>query len=629
MIIRHIPMKSARMSSFSGLVKYITDEQNKQERVGKVRISNCNSVDPSWAIQEVLATQAKNQRAKGDKTYHVLISFAPGENPSEAVLKAIENRVISSIGLNDHQRVSAIHLDTDNLHIHIAINKIHPETFNMVEPYRAYKAFAEVASKLEIEHGLQLTNHQTRKGLSENLADDMEQHSGIESFINWMKRNCSSKIDGAKDWAALHQVLAQHGIIMRVKANGFVFCNDKGLTIKASSVSRGFSKHSLESKLGAFTPAAFDGEAQKKNVYRYEPLNKNVIGSELYTRYQYDMTHGKAVLSTKLKHLREAKFRLIGKTKKRARIKRSALKLMSASRTQKKYMYQHISKTLLKDLDVIRGNYTTERKHLVDANRNKTWADWLRQKAQEGDHEALTAMRYRNRKNQHQYALSGSRSPSDSVFPDIKRIDSITKEGTEIYQLDKAVIRNDGKEIQISKGGSVAALKKALEMAQQHYGDCIQVSGSSLLKKIILQITVKHNIPITFADSEMETQRKQLMSQQETEHEQSRRYGFNDGRRTSRSHEVTGASARSGNRTKPNAFSIRPGPPAEGQNSLRDLSQLDVVQLTGRGQVLLQDNAHDQLERQRYQPDNHVRREVSGLKLYTHLWPLAKQTCSK
>ena len=91
MIIRHIPMKSARMSSFSGLVKYITDEQNKQERVGKVRISNCNSVDPSWAIQEVLATQAKNQRAKGDKTYHVLISFAPGENPSEAVLKAIKS----------------------------------------------------------------------------------------------------------------------------------------------------------------------------------------------------------------------------------------------------------------------------------------------------------------------------------------------------------------------------------------------------------------------------------------------------------------------------------------------------------------------------------------------------------
>ncbi|HHS5395854.1 TPA: relaxase/mobilization nuclease domain-containing protein, partial [Legionella pneumophila] len=55
------------------MIKYITDEQNKQKRVGKISISNCNSVDPSWAVYEVLATQAKNQRAKRDKTYHTYI----------------------------------------------------------------------------------------------------------------------------------------------------------------------------------------------------------------------------------------------------------------------------------------------------------------------------------------------------------------------------------------------------------------------------------------------------------------------------------------------------------------------------------------------------------------------------
>ncbi|NCT57098.1 MAG: relaxase/mobilization nuclease domain-containing protein [Legionella sp.] len=616
MIIRHIPKKSARMSSFSGLVKYITDEQNKQERVGKVRISNCNSIDPTWATQEVLATQAKNQRAKGDKTYHVLISFAPGENPSEAVLKSIEDRVISSIGLHDHQRISAIHHDTDNLHIHVAINKIHPKTFNMIEPYRAYKAFAEVASTLEHEFGLEVTNHQTRKGRSENLADDMERHSGIESLINWMKRNCKTQLDGAKDWATLHQVLAQHGIIMRVKANGFVFCNANGLTVKASSISRGFSKHSLESKLGAFTPATFDGEIQKHNVYRYEPLNKNVIGSALYARYQYDMTHGKATLSTKLKHLREAQFRLIEKTKKRARIKRSALKFMSASRTQKKYMYQHISKNLLNDIEAIREKYTTERKHLVDAHKNKTWADWLRQNAQEGDHEALTAMRYRHRKNQNNYTLSGTSTALTAFsLTNFEHVDSITKEGTEIYKFDKTVIKNNGEEIQISKGTSIAALKQAIDMAKQNYGNCIRVNGSPRFKKIILHIAVQNNITITFADPGMEAQRQKLILEQEKNNEQSRRYGRNDGRRTSRSHEVAGATAttRRGNRAKPNAFSVRQGAPAEGQNSLRDVPQLDVVQLAGRSEVLLQNHAHDKLERQRRQPDNHVRRKVFGL----------------
>lgn len=614
MIIRHIPMKSAKLSSFSSLVKYIVDEQNKQERVGKVRISNCNSIDPTWAIQEVLATQAINQRAKGDKTYHLLISFAPGENPSEDILKAIEERVVSSIGFEDHQRISAIHHDTDNLHIHVAVNKIHPKSFNMIEPYRAYRAFAEVASTLEVEYGLEITNHQTRKSRSENLADDMEQHSGIESLINWMKRHCRENLELAESWDEFHKTLAMHDLEIRVKANGFVFCNKDGLTIKASSVARGFSKKNLEYQLGAFVPSSHTAHIAGQNIYRYEPLNKQVLGKEIYARYLHERQHGKTLLSENLKSLREAKARLIDKAKKRGRMKRDTLKLLKAPRSQKKYLYKQISKTLLSDIEKIRQNYAKERNSLIDLHKKHTWADWLRYKAQQGDTDALTAMRYRNRKNKTNYTLSGQ-SPNISSA-DIGQVDSITKEGTEIYKAGKAVIRNTGTEIKISKGGSIATLKKAIEMAQQSYGSCIHVSGSPLFKKIIVQLTVQNNIPITFADPEMELQRQKITSQLEKQDEQSRRYGFNDGRRTPRSNEIAETALGKGNlsRTKPNAISTRQGSPAEGQNSLRNLSQLDMVQFTRRSKVLLPTDAHDQLERQGLQPDNHVRRKISGVK---------------
>ncbi|HAU0227395.1 TPA: relaxase/mobilization nuclease domain-containing protein [Legionella pneumophila] len=613
MIIRHIPMKSARLSSFSSLVRYIVDEQNKQERVGKVRISNCNSIDPTWAIQEVLATQARNQRAKGDKTYHLLISFAPGENPPEEILKVIEERVVSSIGFKDHQRISAIHHDTDNLHIHVAINKIHPKSFNMIEPYRAYRAFAEVASTLELEYGLELTNHQTRKSRSENLADDMEQHSGIESLINWMKRHCWENLESAESWDEFHKILTVHDLEIRIKANGFVFCNKDGLTIKASSVSRGFSKKNLEYQLGAFVPSPYSAHIAGQNIYRYEPLNKQVLGKEIYARYLHERQHGKTLLSEKLKNLREAKARLIDKAKKRGRMKRAALKLLKAPRTQKKYLYKQISKTLLSDIETIRQNYTKERNCLIESHKKNTWADWLRYKAQQGDKDALTAMRYRNRKNKTNYTLSGQ-SP-DISSADIGQVDSITKEGTEIYKTGKAVIRNTGKEIKISKGGSISVLKKAIEMAQQNYGNCIQVNGSPLFKKIIIQLTIQNNIPITFADPEMESQRQKITSQQEKQYEQSRPYRSNDRSRTARSNEVAGTALGKRNyyRAKPNAVSARQGPPAKGQDSLRDMSQLDMVQFTGRSKVLLPTDAHDQLERQRLQPDNHVRRQAFGL----------------
>ncbi|MFO8834978.1 TraI/MobA(P) family conjugative relaxase [Legionella pneumophila serogroup 1] len=612
MIIHHIPMKKTRLSSFSGLVQYLCNQQNKQERVGKVRLSNCNSIDPVWAVQEVLATQAKNQRATGDKTYHMLISFAPGENPSPQVLRAIEDRVALSIGFKEHQRISVVHHDTDNLHIHIAINKIHPQTFNMVEPYRAYKIFAEVASQLEIELGLQITNHQTRKNHSENLADDMEHHSGIESLINWIKRNCKEKIEVASSWKEVHSILAEHGLMIHIKANGFVFCNVQGLTVKASSISRTFSKKNLESSLGPFASSHSGVDVTALNVYHYEPLNKKVLGSALYAKYQHEKSHNKDFVSDKLKKLREARTKLIEKAKKRGRIKRAALKLMNLSKAQKKYLYQHINKMLLNEIENIRKSYAKARCQLLDSHQNKTWVDWLKQKAQGGDQDALVAMRYRNRKNNHDYTISGS----DSVFPALNfgQIDSVTKEGTEIYKKDNSVIRDNGKEIIISKGGSIPSLKRALDMARKRYGNCICVNGSPLFKKIILQIVIQYQMPVTFADLDLENQRQKLNSEQETSHEQSRANRQNYRRRTPGSHESSGTTARNKRGdTKPNSCSIRQGSPAKDHNSLRNLSKCDLVQLTGGGQVLLQDNAHDHLEWQRLQSDNNVRRKVFEL----------------
>ncbi len=613
MIIRHIPMKKARLSSFSGFVRYITDPQDKQERVGKIRISNCNSSEPLWAVQEVLATQAQNQRAKADKTYHVLISFAPGEVVSDNLLNVIEDRIISAIGFKEHQRISTVHHDTDNLHIHVAINKIHPETLNMIEPYRAYKTFAEVATQLEVEFGLKVTNHHSRKGYSENLADDMEQHSGIESLINWMKRHCKEQIEAAKSWAELHQILAAHGLSIKQRGNGFVFCDKKGLMVKASSISRNFSKQLLVSRLGAFVAAPLHDDTMSQNTYRYEPLHKTMSNMALYAYYREERLNNKTILSGKLKTLRSAKTRAIEQAKKRARLKRSALKLMKMPGIQKKCLYSKISQTLLNEIEQIRNNYAKQRQQQVNDHQNRTWADWLRYKAEAGDKEALTALRFRNRKNSAKYTFSGEMG--DSFHGQMKDIDSITKEGTAIFKINRAIIRNNGHEITISKGGSIEALKKALEMARQQYGDCIRIHGTALFKKIILQLVIKNDIPITFADPDMEAQRIKL--KQENNDELTRRHRYGNGAGASGRNEAirtTGRRSRKPSAAKPNPCRIRNSSPAENQNGLRDVSQLDVVQFTRRSEVLLPDYAHAQLERQGLKPDNHVRWSTIGLR---------------
>ena len=79
MIAKHIPMRCASLSSFSGLVDYLTDTQNKEERVEAVNITNCISDTPDMAAIEVRATQMRNTRARSDKTWHMLISFRTGK----------------------------------------------------------------------------------------------------------------------------------------------------------------------------------------------------------------------------------------------------------------------------------------------------------------------------------------------------------------------------------------------------------------------------------------------------------------------------------------------------------------------------------------------------------------------
>src|SRR5690606_36878457 len=204
------------------------------------------------AITEVLATQQANTRAKGDKTYHLLVSFRAGEQPSAETLRAIEERICAGLGFGEHQRVSAVHHDTDNLHIHIAINKIHPVRGTMHEPYYSHRALADLCEVLERDYSLVRDNHQPLQRGAAARAGDLERHAGVECLVGWIKRECLDEIKAAQSWQELHQILSDNGLELRTRANGFVFEAGDRTMVKASTVARDLSKPALEKRLGAF-----------------------------------------------------------------------------------------------------------------------------------------------------------------------------------------------------------------------------------------------------------------------------------------------------------------------------------------------------------------------------------------
>jgi ribosomal protein L19E len=223
-------------------------------------------------------TQHTNTRAKGDKTYHLIVSFRAGEQPSADTLRAIEERICAGLGYGEHQRVSAVHNDTDNLHIHIAINKIHPTRHTMHEPYYSHRALAELYTALERDYGLEHDNHESRRRGAESRAADMERHAGVENLVGWIKRECLDEIKDAQSWQELHQVMRDNGLVIEA---------GNGTMVKASTLARDLSKPKLEARLGPFEASPErQARTKAKRQYQKDPIRLRVNTVELYARYK-------------------------------------------------------------------------------------------------------------------------------------------------------------------------------------------------------------------------------------------------------------------------------------------------------------------------------------------------------
>ena len=664
-------MNEARLSSFGNLVKYISNSQEKQERVGEIRLTNFQNETLEWAVAEALAVQQCNQRAEGDKTYHLLISFAPGEQPSAEVLRDIEDRMCAAIGFGEHQRVSAVHHDTDNLHIHIAINKIHPERYTIHEPYRDYKVRSDMCAVLEREHGLQLTNQKGRKRGSENGADDMEQHAGIESLLGWIKRECADQLTQAHTWNDLHEVMRKNGLELQERGNGLVITDGSGVGVKASSVSRNLSKPSLEKRLGAFEGdtkkkasakrgpglhnrkappvvavggkpppmrkgrlstlsqlGAIEGEPGKR--YEGRPIHSagSTATTELYARYKAEQGIKVHARATAWGAAKNRKDKAVEAAKGTGRLKRAAIKMLSGPGVNKKLLYALVSKALHAEIQKANTKYLAERQSIHGEFSKRAWADWLQAKATEGDQQALKALRARKPAKPRAGDTVAGSGPARRSSPMPLKVDSVTKDGTVIHRFAGSAIRDDGEALQVARGSNRAGLEAVLRMAVHRYGQNIAVNGSDEFKEKIARVAATSNLNITFNDAALEARCQELvrLTSKESGNDRSSRPNRSaDERRRSASSSDGGSRTKRGGRTartgvrrgpgqtnKSGLGGVGPKPPALSGNGLRELSQLGVVRLPERSEVLLPRDVPHSVQHEGAEHAGGMRRGVSG-----------------
>jgi len=492
-------MKTPEKSRFGKLVDYLVNDQGKHTRVGEITISNCVSTDLPLAVREIAATQQLNTRAQSDRTYHLLISLRAGEQPDADTMRAIEERFCAELGYGEHQRISVVHHDTDNLHIHVAINKIHPEKLTIHDPKADYRIRSKLCAVLEHELGLAQDRHEARERHSRS--NDMEAMSGEESFRSWIAEYFRHFLD-ATDWQEFHGIADAYSVRLQVRANGFVFVDKaSGIAAKASDVHRQLAKPALEARLGKFVDAeTIRRKAQQ--AYKKKPLQR-VKTQELWVEYTAERNTRRELHKAKRALIRAETSERIRVAKNDAANRRLTARLLFKGVARQANCFA-INIALGRTIHAIHRHADDQYRHLAQKTRRLTWLDWLQAEAEKGRADALEALRATRRASPFPKTLIPvNRSHETSPVPQGAQV---TKQGAIIETVAGYAIRRDEAGIYLDDQDRAPdeAVIAMLHHATNMFGTTVKTQGRDSFQVRLARVAGLNHLQVHFQDPAIE-----------------------------------------------------------------------------------------------------------------------------
>ena len=210
---------------------------------------------------------------------HWMFSWREGEQPTREQVEEVVDIFLEKMGLAEHQTIYGLHHDTDNYHLHIAVNRMNPETGKVVLPFNgldireAHKIVAfvehnqgwaseENSMYAVLEDGELVRRRTAREVKPKPAALDFEHATGEKSVQRIAQERGHDIIKNSQTWAELHKKLAGVGLRFEKKGSGaIIFVGENA--VKASSVDRAFSMGKLCKKLGEFEEGTYPDDLGK------------------------------------------------------------------------------------------------------------------------------------------------------------------------------------------------------------------------------------------------------------------------------------------------------------------------------------------------------------------------------
>ncbi len=498
---------------FTHTAEYVMDVKGDGEKVAWYRISNCQSETPAIAIAEVLATQSANKRTKSDKTYHLVVSVPHWESLTREQAADIEDTICAGLGFSDHQRISAVHQNTDHFHLHIAINKIHPTTFHCIEPYYPYYKLDNLAKELEIKHGLYQDN---RIGQGKHFAKvgEMEVHQQEESFLRWLHENIGDQLkevlQKAQHWQDVHDLFGAYGAEIKPRGAGLAIATlDGKVGIKASSLDRKLSFKSLTDRFGEY-----QSPQDKKKIHKQYQLGlgKPPGMSALYVEFKKGREINCQARTKALTELRSEHNEKRANLKNWYRQRRASVRsnIVMDKRT-KRAAYHELSQEMKKDFVQLKQYEREQKLTIREELPTQTWDEFLASRAEEGDSEALRILRrrktYRKEISETLLTIESFEEARDIIKTHFRP--TVLRNGKVIYRAqDGGVVSDEATAISVPQVTEAATLL-ALSLADERFhGKAVIVEGSDEFKLHVARLSAFEGLSIRFADPVLEKDRQ-------------------------------------------------------------------------------------------------------------------------
>ena len=399
MISKHISCKPEN-DDYGRLARYIADAGHDGEKCLVSWSAGCWSGDDyDMGIVEAKNTQSMNTSSAREKTYHLLVSFRPEDEAklTPEAFREIEKCFAAALGFSEHQRHCGVHKNTNNLHLHMAYNMVHPEKLTRHEPFRDYKTLSDTCRALEREYGLVVDNgmEKAKAGRLSEKAAAIEAQTGQESFESYAKRQKAhilKAMDASPNWQGFHEALRAIGMEAKPHGNGLVFKDLHGdHAIKASAVDRSLSLKKLEARFGQFQAYRSLRPVQELSRYQAVPLHRSPERGELFTRYRQGIESRK----TRLEAIKERENAALADIRKQWADKRAEIERMDIAKKNRRNLLVLARKHEAEAIARARLAMQPEREAVRRDIPFTSWSGFLRHEAAQGNETALAVLRSR------------------------------------------------------------------------------------------------------------------------------------------------------------------------------------------------------------------------------------------